>query len=171
MFTFQGMSQKLLHFPRWAEILENGDLPEAVKKSYKITLCWYLGWCRKCAVGCSVDSARAFVEWARKEKNANDWRVGQWKEAIRWFFVQGKRQALSVAGDCDTGSAKEDISPKSAIAPKWKGNHTENGEERLVGLSEEEAHILSFMRRRGMALRTERSYIRWYRDFLRQNYI
>ena len=36
-------------------------------------------------------------------------------------------------------------------------------------MSEEEAQILSLMRRRGMALRTERSYIRWYRDFLQRS--
>lgn len=61
------MSTKLLHFPRWAEVLRNSDMPDKVKRSYEITLRWYLAWCRKSAVGCSVDSARAFVVWAQQE--------------------------------------------------------------------------------------------------------
>ena len=41
--------------------------------------------------------------------------------------------------------------------------------ERIVARSEDEASILKVMRRRGMALKTERSYLRWYRDFLRHS--
>ena len=56
------MSAKLLHFPRWAEVLKNSSMPEKDKENHRIILLWYLGWCQKCAVGCSVDSARAFVK-------------------------------------------------------------------------------------------------------------
>jgi hypothetical protein len=159
------MPQKLLHFPRWAEILKNSDLPEAFKKSYKITLCWYLGWCRKCAVGCSVDSARAFVTWAQKEKEADDWVVEQWKQAVQWYFVEGKKQGEP------TGSSKTmKVLPRKR-SPGFEPNHSsdEEKEERLIACSVDEAQILDLMRRRGMALRTEQSYIRWYRDFLRQS--
>ena len=83
------MLTKLLHFPRWAEVLENSSIPSKIKKHYQITLLWYLGWCRKRAIGSSVDSARAFVKWAQQEKSANDWQVEQWKEAVQWYSVEG----------------------------------------------------------------------------------
>jgi len=39
--------------------------------------------------------------------------------------------------------------------------------ERVEPVSGAEKRILSVMRRRGLALKTERSYLRWYRDYLR----
>ena len=161
------MPQKLLHFPRWAEILKNSDLPEAIKRSYQITLRWYLAWCRKCALGCSVDSARAFVTWAQEEKEAEDWVVEQWKRAVQWYFVEGKKQRES------TDSSKVvKVLPRKR-SPGFEPSHSsdEEKEERLIACSADEAQILDLMRRRGMALRTERSYIRWYRDFLRQSHL
>ena len=159
------MPPKLLHFPRWAEVLRNSDLPDKVKRSYEITLRWYLAWCHKRDVGCSVDSARAFVIWARQEKKANDWLVERWKEAIQWFFLTGKKQAVPSV-------AHNDATKKGALERQFASgsdDRPEDGEERLVAFSADEARILDLMRRRGMALRTERSYIRWYRDFLRQS--
>ena len=163
------MPTKFLHFPRWVEVLESSSMLPKVKKNYKVTLFWYLGWCREQATGCSVDSARAFVEWAREEKGANDWQVNQWKKAIQWFFVQGQQQALSAVGLSDADRSKNNLSLKLAIASKQKRSYTENREERLLAISTEEELILDSMRRRGMALNTERCYIRWYRDFLRQS--
>jgi integron integrase len=40
--------------------------------------------------------------------------------------------------------------------------------ERVEGHTADEIAILTVMRRRGMALTTERSYLSWYRDFVRQ---
>ena len=38
--------------------------------------------------------------------------------------------------------------------------------ERIEAANRDEASILALMRRRGMALKTERTYLRWYRDFM-----
>ncbi|MGK0463805.1 MAG: hypothetical protein ACJAT5_000203 [Lentimonas sp.] len=81
---------KIIHFPRWAEVLKASDLSEKVQSSYNITLRWYLGWCRNQGTGCSVDSARAFVEWAKREKRVDDQVVEHWKAAIRWFLIKAK---------------------------------------------------------------------------------
>ena len=165
MYTLISMSTKLLRFPRWAEVLRDSDMPEDVKKSREITLRWYLGWCRKQGVGCSVDSAHAFVAWAQREKNAPSWMVEQWKVAIRWYFLEGKRQAQPI----HVGKSVEKEIQEQSNASRSKYDHSDSGEERLIAFSADEARILDLMRRRGMALRTERSYIRWYRDFLKQN--
>ena len=163
------MSAKLLHFPRWAEVLKNSSMPEKVKENHRIILLWYLGWCQKRNFGCSVDSARAFIEWAEQEKDASDWQVEKWKEAVQWYFVTGKQQALSTANLSGVTEQKEKALPGSGFVRTSNHDHYENGEERLVAFSTEEGRILDLMRRRGMALKTERSYIRWYRDFLRQS--
>ena len=69
---------KIIQFPRWAEVLRASDFPQQTVDSYQVTLRWYLGWCHRNSVGCSVQSARDFIEWAREEKQANDWVVERW---------------------------------------------------------------------------------------------
>ena len=58
--------EKAIHFPRWAEVLGASDLPEQTRESFKVTLRWYLGWCHRRSLGCRVQSARDFVDWAQK---------------------------------------------------------------------------------------------------------
>jgi len=64
---------KTIQFPRWAEVLGASKLPQKDRDSYKVTLRWYLGWCHRHSVGCNVESARDFIEWAQVEKQANEW--------------------------------------------------------------------------------------------------
>lgn len=52
---------KVVHFPRWSEVLEASDLPEKERNGYKVTIRWYLSWCARHSVGCSVQSAQDFV--------------------------------------------------------------------------------------------------------------
>ncbi|HZL43344.1 MAG TPA: hypothetical protein VFD66_08685, partial [Verrucomicrobiae bacterium] len=46
----------------------------------------------------NVQSARDFITWAQREKEAQDWQVEGWKEAIRWFFWAAKLAAGCRAG-------------------------------------------------------------------------
>ncbi|HAV14052.1 MAG TPA: integron integrase [Opitutae bacterium] len=194
---------KVIHFPRWAEVLANSKLESKAREGYKVTIRWYLSWCARQAVGCSTQSAQDFVDWAKAEKKASDWMVDRWKAAIRWFFLTAKEQALGrpEEGDLITEAGglrgKEGESgparPGKPITPPCKGvaSGNENAEtsgsgnvvapveryesmndtfaERIEGRSEDEVSILKVMRRRGMALTTERNYLRWYRDFLRHS--
>jgi hypothetical protein len=84
---------KTIHFPRWAEVLSSSELDSKTSKAYKISIRWYLSWCAQRSVGCSVESAREFVEWAQREKNAKQWAVDRWQDALRWFFCNGKGAA------------------------------------------------------------------------------
>lgn len=146
---------RILHFPRWAEILEQtAELSEAERKGYRVTLRWYLGWCRKRSKGCSIESARSFVEWAREEKSASNWMVERWREAIRWFFRSGEMKTVR-DGDEELEFYSVDRARKDTDG------------ERLEPTSEAEEKILRVMRRRGLALSTERTYLGWFRDFLR----
>ncbi len=144
---------KIVHFPRWAEVLNVSNLELNEREGFKVTIRWYLSWCARHSVGCSVVSARDFIEWAEAEKRPNAWMIAQWKSAIRWFFVSAKAQA-------------EGIAPS---VPAHYGSENDTDMERIVARTEDEASILKVMRRRGMALKTERSYLRWYRDFMRHS--
>jgi len=37
---------KTVHFQRWAEVLATSDLSEKERAGYKVTIRWYLSWCR-----------------------------------------------------------------------------------------------------------------------------
>ena len=94
---------KTIQFPRWAEVLGASDLTKKERESYRVTLRWYLGWCHRHGVGCCVESARDFIEWAQAEKQANEWMLERWREPIRWFFAMAKAQTAHdlINADCN----------------------------------------------------------------------
>jgi integron integrase len=188
---------KIISFPRWLEILNTSNLSAEVRTSFEVTLRWYLSWCSRQSIGCSVDSARNFIRWAEIEKQPSEWVVKRWKEAIRWFFVTAKEQSTGTAKngrrtearqalvvndlECEipaTRQIKESLdkteqeSTRSGVRPKRTMSPTRTYQslndtpaERMAAETQDEQAILKVMRRRGMALKTERSYLRWYRDF------
>jgi len=140
---------RYISFPRWAEVLDHSEFSEEIREGYKVTLRWYLSWCRARSERCSIASARAFMEWAVAEKTPADATVARWREAMNWFFKTAKEQVGR--GECGGGRGLNDTEA-----------------ERIQGCDDEERTILAVMRHRGMALKTERSYLRYYRDFKRQ---
>ena len=115
---------KTIHFPRWAEVLGASDLTKKQRESYKVTLRWYLGWCHRLGVGCTVQSAQDFIDWAREEKQANDWMVERWREPIRWFFVMAKAQ-VRVQQGCAVVS--KELKVESAEVARNDGERVEEG--------------------------------------------
>jgi len=79
-----------LNFPQWPEVLVQSALPHGLKRSFEITVRWYLGFCRRGRAEVTVQSARDFIAWAAQEKHPGAWQLEQWKEAIRWFFRTAK---------------------------------------------------------------------------------
>ena len=73
---------RIVKFPRWAEVLAESGMASKQRESFKVTIRWYLGWCARNSVGCSVPSARDFIDWAAAEKRPNEWVLEQWKTAI-----------------------------------------------------------------------------------------
>ncbi len=159
---------KVLHFPRWAEVLKSSELPEQTQGNFQVTIRWYLSWCQRNSMMCSVDSAREFIDWAQAEKSANDWMVERWKEAIRWFFQTGKAQGAQALAKDTASSGQGNLAKRSYSPGKHYESLNETDAERVEARTEGEGAILELMRRRGMALKTERHYLLWYRDFLRQ---
>ena len=179
---------RTIHFPRWAEVLRHSGLPPRVCESYRVTLRWYLGWCHRHSVGCSAQSARDFIAWAQAEKHANDWMVERWREAIRWFFLTAQTQALGNIEQCTIEKtaqaenrqqaparpaealfAAEQPDRGRAISADSYKSLNDTSAERMAASTADETAILKVMRRRGLALNTERSYLRVYRDFVRHS--
>ena len=179
---------RTIHFPRWAEVLRHSGLPPRVCESYRVTLRWYLGWCHRHSVGCSAQSARDFIAWAQAEKHANDWMVKRWREAIRWFFLTAQTQALGNIEQCTIEKtaqaenrqqvparpaealfAAEQPDRGRAISADSYKSLNDTSAERMAASTADETAILKVMRRRGLALNTERSYLRVYRDFVRHS--
>lgn len=161
---------KIIKFPRWAEVLSSSDLDSQTREGYKISIRWYLSWCGRRSVGCSVESAREFIDWARREKDAKEWAVDRWKDALRWFFVTSKAQRRGDADDT-TLPAEAENAGESWGGVQREEHHADlmdTSAERIEARSEDEKAILSLMRQRGMALTTERSYVRHFRDFMRR---
>jgi len=144
---------KVINFPRWAEVLTSSNLEPRECKGFKVTIRWYLSWCARNSVGCSVQSAQDFVDWAQAEKQPSEWVVERWKAAIRWFFVTAKVQA------------RGEVPSTSSTPGQGYASANDTDAERIEARTEDEVLILKVMRRRGMALKTERTYMRWYRDF------
>ena len=102
VLTFQDVSicscfaMAAVNFPDWSSALKSDTtLSEQERNSFKITIRWFLGFCKRMGVGADFEQARAFIEFAQSEKQASEWVVERWRDAIRWFFRMAARQVRS----------------------------------------------------------------------------
>jgi integron integrase len=138
-----------LHFPGWPEALAQEELPDRLRRSFEITIRWYLGFCRRGRAEVTAQSARDFIDWAAQQKRPQDWQLEQWKGALRWLFRTAKAEAGSAA-----------VAPKSADAEGevWLPASKESWPEWKVA-------FLTVLRRRKYSYRTEQSYGFWIQRF------
>lgn len=99
-----------LHFGDWAEVLAATNLPERNKRSWAITLRWYLSFCRRSRVGVNVQSARDFIAWAQTEKQPQPWQIEEWKAALNWFFREAKKPGSGGRETLNSESLREQAS-------------------------------------------------------------
>ncbi len=149
MFTMRGDLMKRLHFPRWREVL-SADSSVSVDRraSIEITIRWYLGWCRRNRAVCTITSARRFIDEVAREKSPSEAVLQQWREALNWFFGRGSQTGVPAR---EHGSRHLQEDSVSSEPPRdW------------------EDAMRALIRRRGMALRTERTYMGWCRSFAKR---
>jgi integron integrase len=133
---------KIVHFPRWGEVLEASGLDTRQRESHKIVIRWYLGWCKRWGVCATVETARRFVDEMAREKEASSQSVEHWKQGLSWFFKNGSRREVK----------------------------TEDGfyqREQISRCDEWEQRLIKAVRRRGLAYRTEETYLGWCRRFVK----
>lgn len=147
---------KNIEFPDWREALEASPLEEKVRKGYEISIRWYLSFCRRSRVKVDFESARAFVEWAAKEKSAKEWQVEAWKAAIRWFFRHSRDRKSH--GE----SARKVLDARKEGSPELDAVNLPNPPQADSGWK---ADVIRVMRIRSMSYRTEISYLGWLERF------
>jgi integron integrase len=143
-------------FPNWAEALAQADVAARQKRSWAITLRWYLSFCRRGRAGVTVQSARDFIGWAERAKRAEPWQVEEWKAAIRWFF----RSATCTAGAEAVAHPRSDVEPGTSTVERTASA----GAGLTLGWREA---FLTVVRRRHYSYRTEQSYLVWLERFAR----
>jgi len=87
-----------------------------------ITIRWYLSWAKQAQVPVDVDSARDFITQVELEKRPVPYRLEQWKEALRWFFREGKRRQKDGAGVVGPRQAGDDAGVSPRDEPPGSGS-------------------------------------------------
>lgn len=105
-----------VNFPGWlSDLSSDSKLSDQERTSYKITIRWFLGFCKRRGVQADFEQAFAFIDFATEEKGANEWVIERWKEAIRWFFRAAKRAG---AVDVVDGTTTHAVSAaKNGVVP------------------------------------------------------
>jgi hypothetical protein len=136
-----------IDFPEWRAVLAQAELPGRLKRSFEITIRWYLSFCKRGRADVTAQSARDFIAWAAQEKHPQDWQLEHWKEAIRWFFRAAKDGPLPPPTGEIAGQERVWLPEKKSAWPDWK------------------VAFLTVLRRRKYSYRTEQSYLVWIERF------
>ena len=126
-----------VEFPDWEYFLEASDYDVDKKNSARITIRWFLGWCRKQGIGICRAHAVDFLRTVRKEKKPTAAVFEIWRTNLLWFFE-----------NADSRASTDSILKTTRIISDW--------ERRLVGK----------IRQEGKSYRTEQAYLHKCRHFL-----
>lgn len=86
---------RAIHFPNWQSVLEcDAALSEKERGAYRITIRWFLSYCRKVQRPANKEQAFAFIDEASEQKQPTDWVLERWKEAINWFFRHAPKEGV-----------------------------------------------------------------------------
>lgn len=79
-------------FPQWNDVLQQLRLPPLHRQQYRQALIRYLRFCREHRQQATVESARAFMTEVEAQRTLGRTLLARWKEAINWFFTEGRKQ-------------------------------------------------------------------------------
>jgi hypothetical protein len=114
---------KVVQFPDWPEVLARAGLSDRCKRSFEITIRWYLSFCRRARVEVTVQSARDFMDAATQEKQPQAWQLEDWKEGLRWFFRTAKERATAAALPQDGTEPAVWLTPQRVHWPERSPNN------------------------------------------------
>lgn len=150
-------------FSHWSEQLAQVPLSERHRQSYLITIRWYLSFCRRSRARVDHASARDFMAWVQKEKQTEPWQIEEWKEALNWFFREGKKARTGFRATSNV----EGDSPKATKPGSAPIRQTEMGGGGGGKTPPWKRDFLTVVRRRHYSYRTEQSYLVWLERFAR----
>jgi len=145
-------SDEKISFPAWSDVLEASDLPPKRKEAFRITIRWYLSFCRKARSPVNKESARAFIEAAGKEHQPTAFILESWRDAIRWFFRAARET-----------SSGEDL-PRARRPSPNSNRPAESAQPEAV--KEWTERFLREIRVGHYSYRTEQTYQQWISRYL-----
>lgn len=83
-------------FPNWREVLNQVALSPNARAGYALAIGGYLDYCRRTGWSVTLESARAFMAEAQRRQLARNPQL--WKEALNWFFREGRQHSGLTAG-------------------------------------------------------------------------
>ena len=84
-------------FPEWPDALQQLRLPPLRRQQYRLALIRYLRFCKHTRQRATVESARGFMETVHAQRMLSLSMLATWKEALNWFFTEGRKQTEAVA--------------------------------------------------------------------------
>lgn len=176
-------------FPQWAEALKVASLPDVRRRQYQQAIVRYLRYCRQTRQGATVESARGFMKLMEGQRLLGASAVATWKEALNWFFREGRRaahpgteaMARAAGGEpakagTTNGLVRSDVPSLGQARAKANVEHrashseggTVDGGKALpppaagdLGRTEWERRLIEALRTRHYQWRTERTYRDW----------
>lgn len=131
-------SRPAFSFPDWpAHLQADESLTPGLREAYRLTLTRFLEFIRQRSAVPTVSGAREFVELSRLEQAPSPGRVQEWKDALNWYFRQG-RDGSAVALKGVPPLARSDLGQ----APWEQG-------------------LIARIRQKHLAWRTEQTYRGW----------
>jgi Phage integrase, N-terminal SAM-like domain len=157
----QGELSARFQFTEWELVLSQSDLPPHRQESMAITLRWYLSWAKRARVAVNFDSARDFIAQVELDKRPSPHRLEQWKEALRWFFREGKRRSRMPAGQERAPCSGSHAPAREEAPPPASGAGTSKA------AADWRQQAVRVIRVRKYSYRTEQSYLEWLTRFAR----
>ena len=135
-------------FKNWEEGLKSAEgLSAAQRRSFTITVRWYLSWLKKEGLPATLESARAFFEEQLRSRRPTEAVAQLWKDGLNWFF----RNAPTKRHYTEDGRKHYAVTVR-----EYQGSV---GPEPLI------EETVRLMRIRHLSYRTEQTYIGWLRRF------
>lgn len=161
------MRDDAISFRNWKEELVRSALPQSKKESFAREIIAFLRHCKAGHAAATVAFAKQYL--AAKEMVAE----GPARQALRWFFVEGKRQGVSAAdGSVRRGGGLGQGRPQFAMADGMvpvrqnRASHPPPASGDL-GNTMWETALIKAARERGFLWRTEQTYREWAVRFAR----
>ena len=150
---FTNLNMTVFYFKNWQTTLENSSLDPSLKRSFTITIRWYISYLIEMEAKPTLVNARTFMIDKVKEKQAQESTAQIWRRALNWFFKNApiKKQV-------------EDLEGKNYFRDKRQTHAvTIRDYQRCCGREPLLEDTVKLMRIRNLAYKTEQTYLGWLR--------
>ena len=152
-------AQERIIFMDWAVVLGQVGLDADKQEAWKITIRWFLSWCKQGGHVVSLSSARDFYRVQVSAKSPSEAVRLQWSDALRWFTENGCDEARE-------GDTRQPGYREPALAHPYAD--IDMGAPQLDSFTDPLVQEFVRVARSGhLVLKTERCYLGWLRRFVR----